>query len=100
MCSIKNAWTQQRLEYQFRYVKACEKYESNKNQNLAESYKGKVEGGMDEMSWVLITIFGLTPKEMLEIEGNKGLTNADCESLEVQLILYQMNAKKHSEMED
>lgn len=99
MCSIKNAWIQQRLEYQSRYSKCCEKYKDNmnhKNHNIAESYKGT----MNEMSWVLISIFGLTSKEVSEVEKNKGLTNADLDSQEVQSILYQMSAKKHYETED
>lgn len=94
MCKIKNAWTQQRLEYQSRYSKCCEKYKDNanhKNHSIAESYKG----AMNEMSWVLITIFGLTSKQTEEVKRNKGLTNADLNSDEVQSILYQMNAKKH-----
>lgn len=99
MCSIKNAWIQQRLEYQLRYVKAYEKYEDNanhKDHSIAESYKG----AMHEMSWVLITIFGLTSKQTEEVKRNKGLTNADLNSDEVQSILYQMNAKKHYGAED
>lgn len=100
MCSIKDAWIQQRLEYQFRYVKACEQYESDQHQNDTDFYKGKTEGAMHEMSWVLIGIFGLTSREISEVERNKGLTDADYESQEVQSILYQMSAKKHSETED
>lgn len=103
MCKIKNAWTQQRLEYQLRYSKRCEKYEdimNHKYQNIAESYKDECEGVMHEMSWVLISIFGLTSKEVSEVEKNKGLTNADYESQEVQSILYQMSAQKHYETEE
>lgn len=92
MCKIKNAWIQQRLEYQLRYSKACEKYKDNanhKDHSIAESYKG----AMNEMSWVLISIFGLTSKEVSEVEKNKGLTNADLDSQEVNDILYQMKKK-------
>lgn len=96
MCKIKNAWTQQRLEYQSRYSKCCEKYKDNmnhKNQNIAESYIGECKGAMHEMSWVLISIFGLSSKEVSEVEKNKGLTNADLDSQEVNDILYQMMNK-------
>lgn len=103
MCRIKNAWTQQRLEYQLRYAKACEKYEDNtnhKSQNIAESYIGECKGAIHEMIWILINIFGLTSKQIEEVEKNKGLTNADIDSDEVNEILYQMSAKKHYETED
>lgn len=99
MYSIRDTWIRQRLEYQSRYSKCCEKYKDNmnhKNHNIAESYKG----AMNEMSWVLITIFGLTSKQTEEVERNKGLTNADLDSQEVNDILYQMSAKKHYETED
>lgn len=99
MCKIKNAWVQQRLEYQLRYSKACEKYKDNinhKNHNVIESCKG----AMHEMSWVLISIFGLTSKQTEEVEKNKGLTNADLNSQEVNEILYQMSTQKHYGAED
>ena len=37
-------------------------------------------GALLEMSYVLIEVFGLTDKQVQEIERNNGLTNADLEA--------------------
>lgn len=86
MSDIKLAWEKTRIEYQKRYYayyvhyKALEEKE-NKGSNKAS--KASVEysrGHLLEASYALINIFGLTDKEILEIERNGGFTNADLEA--------------------
>ena len=49
----------------------CKKAEENKS-------NADYHGAMSEMSYVLINVFGLTNKQVLEKNG--GLTNADIET--------------------
>ena len=59
--------------YQSRYARMCKKAEENKS-------NADYHGAMSEMSYVLINVFGLTNKLVLEVEKNGGLTNADIET--------------------
>lgn len=83
MSDIKLAWEKTRIEYQKRYYayyvhyKALEEKE-NKGSNKAS--KASVEysrGHLLEASYALINIFGLTDKEIRELEKNGGFTNDD-----------------------
>ena len=51
----------------------CKKAEENKS-------NADYHGAMSEMRYVLINVFGLTNKQVLEVEKNGGLTNADIET--------------------
>lgn len=76
MNEIKDAWEKARLAYQERYAKACDKLEESKERDT-EFYQGQNNGAMLEMSYVLISIFGLSCKQVEEVEKNQGFTNAD-----------------------
>ena len=74
MSSIKEAWEDMRIVYQQRYVKHLKDY------NTTESEYAR--GHLNECSHVLINVFGLTDKQIREIERNySGLTNADIEEM-------------------
>lgn len=69
---ITDAWEKSRIFYQFRYAKFCRQYKENPADK-------DVQGHMHEASYVLISVFGLTGKQVDEIEKNYGLTNRDIE---------------------
>lgn len=62
MNEIFRIWDKKRLEYQSRYAR---QYAAGNNDVL------------NEMSFVLINVFGLTFRQIIEIEQNGGLTNDD-----------------------
>ena len=74
MSNITKAWQDARICYQQRYVSYARKYKEN------ELDKDSL-GHLHECSYVLIEIFGLTPKQVEELEENDfmGLTHADLE---------------------
>lgn len=76
MSRIIDAWEAERLAYQQRYANACAKIKGSQ-ENDTEFYQGKSEGAMLEMSYVLIEIFGLSCKQVEEVERNKGFIDAD-----------------------
>lgn len=66
-------WGKMRRAYQTRYAKMYKKAKDECNTDR--------HGALLEMSHVLITVFGLTDKQVQEIERNEGLTDADIEEL-------------------
>ena len=60
-----------RLEYQKRYYEWYQKFEETNNETI--------RGHLLETSYVLIEVFGLTSKQVNEVERNHGFTNADLE---------------------
>ena len=69
---IVEAWNKQKILYQLRYSEFYRKYQLDPENR-------EVVGHLHEASYVLINIFGLTGKQVEEIEKNKGLTNRDIE---------------------
>ena len=63
MNEIFKIWDEKRIKYQLRY--AMQYAKDNNNEVL------------NEMSFVLINIFGLTTRQIIEIEQNGGFTNDD-----------------------
>ncbi len=72
MSFIKDAWNKVRLDYQNRYYKKHKQLES------AGNYGGTDHGAMLEMSYVLHEIFGLTDRQVEEVEHD-GFTHEDME---------------------
>lgn len=77
MANLINTWKEEKLKYQQRYAYYCKQYQKSKETNK------ELLGHLLECSYVLITIFGLSPKEVNELEYNNfcGMTSADIESL-------------------
>lgn len=73
MTEVWNAWKNMRIAYQSRYAKMCKKVKDNE-------FNTDNHGAMIEMCYVLIKVFGLTSKQVEEVEKNGGLTNADIET--------------------
>lgn len=73
MTIVQNAWENMRIAYQIRYSRMCKKLKENE-------FNTDNHGALMEMSYVLIEVFGLTSKQIEEIERNDGLTNADIEA--------------------
>lgn len=71
MNAIQKEWEKMRIAYQIRYARKCKK---------AKEGESNTDGALLEMSYVLIEVFGLTDKQVQEVERNNGLTNADLES--------------------
>lgn len=69
MNAVQKEWEKMRIAYQSRYARMYRKAENEFNTDN--------HGALLEMSYVLITVFGLTPEQVEEIERNGGLTNAD-----------------------
>lgn len=69
MSNIVNAWNNTRLSYQLRYSDMCKKLKSRFNNGD--------HAAMLEMSYVLISVFGLTPCQVGQVERNGGLTDED-----------------------
>ena len=63
MNEIFRVWDKERLKYQLRYSR---QYATGNNDDV-----------LNEMSFVLINVFGLTHRQVMEIERNGGLTNDD-----------------------
>lgn len=69
MNELKQVWNDMRIRYQKRYVEYLNKYNNYKNMDD--------HGHAMECSYMLIDFFGLTPKEVEEVEMNGGFTNND-----------------------
>ena len=63
MNEIFRVFNKMRLKYQLRYAR---QYATSNNNDV-----------LNEMSFVLINVFGLTSRQVIEIERNGGLTNDD-----------------------
>lgn len=72
MNAVQEEWEKMRIAYQIRYARMCKKVKEDESNT-------DNHGTLLEMSYVLITVFGLTDKQVQEIERNDGLTNADLE---------------------
>ena len=72
MNKVQEEWKNMRIEYQSRYARMCKKVKENE-------FNTDNHGSLLEMSYVLITVFGLTDKQVEEVERNSGLTNKDME---------------------
>lgn len=77
MSNIKQSWDEERIRYQRRYAESCERFKMSREKEYTEFSQGQYKGAMLESSWVLINIFGLSGKQVEEVERNKGFTNAD-----------------------
>jgi hypothetical protein len=73
MNDVQEEWEKMRIAYQIRYAKMYKKVTDNE-------FNTDNHGALLEMSYVLIEVFGLTDKQVQEIERNDGLMNADLES--------------------
>lgn len=72
MNAVQEEWEKMRIAYQIRYARMYKKVKENE-------INTDNHGALLEMSYVLITVFGLTDKQVQEIEKD-GLTNADLEA--------------------
>lgn len=72
MNKVQEEWENMRIAYQSRYARMCKKVKENE-------FNTDNHGSLLEMSYVLITVFGLTDKQVEEVERNSGLTNKDME---------------------
>lgn len=72
--SVIKAWEDERRRYQKRYYEFYRKYKKN---TLDMTNRGH----MEETSYVLINIFGLTSKQVVQIEKNGGYTNKDLDEI-------------------
>lgn len=70
MNAVQEEWEKMRIAYQNRYAKMRKKIKENE-------FNTDSHGSLLEMSYVLITVFGLTNKQVQEIERNDGFTDAD-----------------------
>lgn len=70
MTKVQSAWEDMRVCYQNRYARMCNKVKENE-------FNTDNHGALLEMSYVLHEVFGLTDKQVDEVERNGGLTNAD-----------------------
>lgn len=70
--SISEVWIQEKIKYQQRYIQYLKKCEAGESEYL--------RGHLNECSYVLRNIFGLSNQQMREIEHNySGFTNEDIE---------------------
>lgn len=60
MSNITETWENARLAYQQRYIMWLKKWQENNNE--------EVRGHVNECSYVLINFFGLTSKQIEELE--------------------------------
>ncbi len=70
---ILDTWNKERIKYQIRYAKSCIEYHKDP-ENLDN------KGHMHEQSWVLINVFGLSSKQVEEVEREGGFTYDDIDS--------------------
>ena len=70
---VQEEWEKMRIAYQIRYARMYKKVKENE-------INTDNHGPLLEMSYVLIRVFGLTDKQVKEIERNDGLTDADIEA--------------------
>lgn len=73
MNAVQEEWEKMRIAYQIRYARMYKKVRDNE-------FNTDNHGALLEMSYVLIEVFGLTDKQVQEIERNDGLTNVDIEA--------------------
>lgn len=73
MNAVEEEWEKMRIAYQIRYARMYKKVKENE-------INTDNHGALLEMSYVLITIFGLTKKQVKQVERNDGLTDEDIES--------------------
>lgn len=73
MNAVQEEWEKMKIAYQIRYARM---YKKAKDECNTDNH-----GALLEMSHVLITVFGLTDKQVQEIERNEGVTDADIEKL-------------------
>lgn len=73
MNAVQKEWEKMRIAYQIRYARMYKKVKENE-------INTDNHGALLEMSYVLITIFGLTKKQVKQVERNDGLTDEDIES--------------------
>ena len=73
MNAVQEEWEKMRIAYQLRYARMYKKVKENE-------INTDNHGALLEMSYVLITIFGLTKKQVKQVERNDGLTDEDIES--------------------
>lgn len=72
MNKVQEEWEKMRIAYQCRYAKIYKK--------AKDKFNTDDHGMLIEMSYVLINVFGITSKQVEEIEKNDGLTNEDLET--------------------
>lgn len=72
MTKVQNAWKNMRIDYQIRYARMCRKVKENE-------FNTDNHRALMEMSYVLIEVFGLTSKQVDEVERNNGFTDEDME---------------------
>lgn len=72
MTKVQNAWKNIRIDYQIRYARMYRKIKENE-------FNTDNHGALMEMSYVLIEVFGLTGKQVEEVERNNGFTDEDME---------------------
>lgn len=77
MNEIKFAWEKTRIEYQKRYYAHLKSLEEKENNGANKASVEYSRGHLLEASYALINIFGLTDKEIRELETNGGFTNDD-----------------------
>lgn len=87
MSIILGAWEKQRIEYQKRYFETYIKFKECSDNHWSETSQMRYMGAIWEISWVLCNIFGLSSKQVEELERNKGFTNADIDSPYISQIL-------------
>ena len=75
--NILKTWNEESIKYQIRYAKSCIKYHKDP-ENLDN------KGHMHEQSWVLINVFGLSSKQVEEVEKEGGFTTEDILSPEFE----------------
>lgn len=68
--SIVSIWNAERINYQRRYANMIIRDDENPDDQ-------NNKGAINEAGYVLINIFGLTPKQVREVERNQGFTNED-----------------------
>ena len=73
MNAVQEEWEKMRIAYQIRYARMYKKVKENE-------INTDNHGALLEMSYVLITIFELTKKQVKQVERNDGLTDEDIES--------------------
>lgn len=70
MNAVQEEWEKMRTAYQIRYARMCKKVKEDESNT-------DNHGALLEMSYVLIMVFGLTAKQVQEVERNGGLTDDD-----------------------
>ena len=70
MTKVQNAWKNMRIDYQIRYARMYRKVKENE-------FNTDNHGALMEMSYVLIEVFGLTSKQVDEVERNNGFTDEE-----------------------